>query len=131
MLADAEKYAAEDASVAERVQAKNQLESYAYSLKQTISENGDKLSSEDKETLEKKVDETLQFLENGESASKEEFEEHQKDLESVANPIMTRFYGAQGGAPGGGMPGGGAPGGFPGAGAGAAHEDGPSVEEVD
>lgn len=40
-----------------------------------------------------------------------------------------RFYGAQGGAPGGG-----APGGFPGAGGpggAAAHDDGPSVEEVD
>jgi heat shock protein 1/8 len=46
----------------------------------------------------------------------------------VANPIMQKFYGSQGGAPGGG-----APGGFPGAGgdAGAKTDDGPSVEEVD
>lgn len=69
-----------------------------------------------------------------ESASKEEFETLQKELEGIANPIMQRFY-SQGGAPGGGaggMPGGGAPGGFPGAGgAGAGHDDGPSVEEVD
>lgn len=55
---------------------------------------------------------------------------------SVANPIMMKFYGAggEGGAPGG-FPGAGAggPGGFPGAGAGgaAAHDDGPTVEEVD
>jgi heat shock protein 1/8 len=48
---------------------------------------------------------------------------------------MQKLYGSDGGAPGGfpggpgGFPGGpgGAPGGFPGA----AHEDGPSVEEVD
>ena len=66
-------------------------------------------------------------------ASKEEFESKQKELEAIAMPIMQKFYGAAGGAPGGfpgagGFPGG-APGGFPGAGAGA--DDGPSVEEVD
>ena len=49
------------------------------------------------------------------------------------SPIMQRLYGAAGGAPrgaggfpGSGFPGGAAPGGFPGA-----HEEGPSVEEVD
>lgn len=64
-----------------------------------------------------------------ESASKEEFEALQKELEGVANPIMQRFYGA-GGGPGGA---GAAPGGFPGAGAapGAGADAGPSVEEVD
>lgn len=87
MLAEAEKYAAEDAQVAERVQAKNAVESYAYSLKSTLNENGDKFSSEDKSALEAKVDETIKGLENAESASKEEFEAMQKDLESVANPM--------------------------------------------
>jgi len=87
MLAEAEKYAAEDAQVAERVQAKNAVESYAYSLKSTLSENGDKFSSEDKSALEAKVDETIKGLDNAESASKEEFEAMQKDLESVANSM--------------------------------------------
>ncbi|WWD09456.1 heat shock protein HSS1 [Kwoniella europaea PYCC6329] len=129
MLAEAEKYAAEDAEVASKVAAKNSLESYAFSLKQTLSEQGDKFAQEDKDTLQAKVDEVVTALETMESASKEEIEQHQKDLEAVANPIMQRFYGSQGGAPGGA-----APGGFPGAGgagAGASHEDGPSVEEVD
>ncbi|KAJ7493141.1 hypothetical protein B0H11DRAFT_2228465 [Mycena galericulata] len=50
-----------------------------------------------------------------------------RHLEAVANPIMQKLYGAEGGFPrgAGGFPGG-APGGFPGASA-----DGPSVEEVD
>ncbi|OCF30382.1 hsp71-like protein [Kwoniella heveanensis CBS 569] len=128
MLADAEKYAQEDKEVAERVQAKNGLESYAFSLKQTLNEQGDKFEAADKETLQSKVDEVITALETMDSASKEEIEQHQKDLEAAAGPIMQRFYGAQGGAPGGGAPGG-FPGGAPGAGA--AHEDGPSVEEVD
>ncbi|WVF70498.1 heat shock protein HSS1 [Kwoniella sp. CBS 6097] len=128
MLSEAEKYAAEDKEVAERVQAKNGLESYAFSLKSTLTESGDKFEAEDREVLQKKVDEVITALETMDSASKEEIEQHQKDLEACANPIMTKFYGAQGGAPGGP---GGMPGGAPGAGAGAAHEDGPSVEEVD
>ena len=52
------------------------------------------------------------------------------ELESVANPIMMKAYGAAGGAPGG-MPGaGGAPGGFPGGAGGpaGASDDGPSIE---
>ncbi|RSH84195.1 Hsp70 chaperone [Apiotrichum porosum] len=129
MLAEAEKYAAEDKEVAERVQAKNALESYAYSLKSTLSENADKFSAEDLKTLTEKVDETVSFLENNsEAASKDEIESHQKELEAVAGPIMQRFYGSQGGAPGAPGAGAGAPGGFPGA---EASNDGPSVEEVD
>ncbi|ODN84539.1 hsp72-like protein [Cryptococcus amylolentus CBS 6039] len=128
MLADAEKFKAEDEAAAATVQAKNGLESYSYSLKTTLSDNADKFDAEDHKTLTAKVDEVISALDTMETASKEEFESLQKELEAVANPIMTKFYGAQGGAPGG------APGGFPGAGAeGAApaHEDGPSVEEVD
>ena len=128
MLAEAEKYADEDKQAAERVTAKNGVESYAYSLKSTLGENGDKFG-DDKETLEAKVDETIKALDTMESASKEEFEALQKDLESVANPIMQKFY-SQGGAPAGGAPGA-APGGFPGAGPAGGADAGPSVEEVD
>jgi L1 cell adhesion molecule like protein len=55
---------------------------------------------------------------------KEEYEEKQKELESIANLITQKLYGAggilpgaEGGFPGGGFPGGacGAPGDFPGA----------------
>ena len=63
------------------------------------------------------------------------YEDKQKELEAVVNPIMTKLYGGAGGAGGmpegfeGGMPGGGAPGGgAPGGGAG---YGGPTVEEVD
>jgi L1 cell adhesion molecule like protein len=88
MLAEAEKYAEEDKQAAERITAKNALESYAYSLKQTINENGDKFDGGDKETLETKVNETISALDTMETASKEEFESMQKELEQVANPIM-------------------------------------------
>jgi L1 cell adhesion molecule like protein len=140
MLAEAEKYKEEDSAEAERIQAKNALESYAYSLRNTLSDEkvGDKLDAADKEKLNKAITEAVEWLDNNTTATKDEFESQQKELEGVANPIMMKFYQSQGGAPGGaGMPGGGMPGGPgfgapPGGfGAGNATDDGPTVEEVD
>jgi heat shock protein 1/8 len=91
MVADAEKFAAEDAEVVKRTAAKNGLESYVYSLKATLSEQGDKLGS-DKATLQEKVDEVIKFLEeSSESASITEIEERKTELEGIANPIMVSF----------------------------------------
>lgn len=139
MLAEAEKYKAEDEAESARISAKNGLESYAYSLRNTINDEkvAGKLSQSDKETLTKEIDSVVSWLDDSQAASKEEYEEKQKELESVANPIMMRFYQGEGGAGGmpGGMPGGGMPGaGFPGAGGpagGSGHDEGPTVEEVD
>lgn len=134
MLAEAEKYKEEDEAEAERIQAKNGLESYAYSLRNTLSDEkvGEKLDAGDLEKLKKAIDETVEWLDNNTTATKDEFESQQKELEGTANPIMMKFYQSQGGAPPGGMPG--APGGFPGAGGApppSGHDDGPQVEEVD
>jgi heat shock protein 1/8 len=133
MLAEAEKYKEEDEAEAARVSAKNGLESYAYSLRNTLSDEkvGDKLDAGDKEKLKKAVDDTVEWLDSNTTATKDEFESQQKDLEGIANPIMMKFYQSQGGAPPGGMPGA-APGGFPGGAApGSGGDDGPQVEEVD
>ncbi|KAJ4271619.1 Hsp70 chaperone [Fusarium torreyae] len=136
MLNDAEKYKEEDEAEGKRVAAKNGLESYAYSLRNTLSDPKveEKIEASDKETLTAEIDKVVQWLDDNQQATREEYEEHQKELEGKANPIMMKFYGAGGeGAPGG-MPGG--PGGFPGAGGpggapGAGGDDGPTVEEVD
>ncbi|KAL0633056.1 Hsp70 chaperone [Maublancomyces gigas] len=132
MLAEAEKYKEEDEAEAARIAAKNGLESYAYSLRNSLGDDkvGDKLEAGDKEKLKKAIDETVEWLDGNNTATKDEFESQQKELESVANPIMMKFYQGQGGAPGG-MPG---AGGFPGAGGGpppSGGDDGPQVEEVD
>ena len=140
MLAEAEKYKAEDEAESARISAKNALESYAYSLRNTISDPKveEKLDASEKETLKSEIDKTVAWLDDNQTATVEEYESKQKTLEGVANPIMVKMYGGaggeggmpgMGGMPGGGMPGG-APGGFPGAGA-AGGDDGPTVEEVD
>ncbi|KAI5240252.1 heat shock 70 kDa protein [Aureobasidium subglaciale] len=128
MLSEAEKYKEEDELEAARIGAKNGLESYAYSLKNTISDPKveEKLPADDKEKLSAKINETVEWIDSNTTATKEEYESQQKELEGVANPIMTAFYQQSGGAPEGGMPGG-----MPTGNPGADSNDGPTVEEVD
>ncbi|KAJ5595867.1 hypothetical protein N7450_002325 [Penicillium hetheringtonii] len=99
MLAEAEKYKAEDEAEASRIQAKNGLESYAYSLKNTITEGKLQMSDDDKKKIEDKISEIISWLDNNQTAEKDEYESQQKELEAIANPIMQAAYGAAGGAP--------------------------------
>ena len=128
MVKEAEKYAAEDDAMKEKIEAKNQLENYAYSMRNSINDEKlkDKLDAADKETIEKAVQATTDWLDANQSAEKDEFDAKQKELEGICNPIMMKLYGAGGGMPGG-MPGGGMPGGAPDDDGGA----GPTIDEVD
>ena len=106
MVREAEQYADEDKQVLEKIEAKNGLESYVFSVKNTLSESGDNLESADKETVENKLKETEEWLDSsGASAEKEEIDSVRKDFEEVVSPIMSKLH-SQGGA--------GAPGGMPG-----------------
>merc|ERR1712003_211340 len=136
MVNEAEKYKEEDKAAQERVQAKNELESHAFQLKQSVEDEkvANAISQSDKATLVVKCDEVINWLDSNQTAEKEEYEFQKKELEKVANPIMTKLYQGAGGAPGG-MPGG-MPGGFPGGAAGGdqsagAASGGPTIEEVD
>merc|ERR1712159_619426 len=131
MVQEAEKFKAEDQANKQKIEAKNGIENYCYSMRNSLSEEKlqDKFEGDDKEKIEKAVQETLDWLDRNQMAEKDEFEAKQKELEAIVNPIMMKVYQAAGGEPEGGMPGGmgGAPPGAPpGAGGG-----GPTVEEVD
>merc|ERR1712013_497060 len=133
MVNDAEKFKADDEKQKERISAKNGLESYCFNMKTTIEDEKvkDKISDDDRKAINDKCDEAIKWLDANQLAEVEEFNEKQKEVEAVCNPITTKLYGAAGGAPGGmpdmgGM--GGAGGAAPGAGQGGA---GPTIEEVD
>lgn len=66
MVADAEKYKDEDEKQRNRIQAKNNLESYAYNMKSTISDEKikDKIPDEDKKTIEEKCKEIIDWLDH-------------------------------------------------------------------
>jgi len=135
MVSEAETYKDQDERNKLRVEAKNALENYAFALRNSIQDEKlvTKLAQEDKQKLDDVIKETIQWLDHHQAAEKEEFEAKQKELESLANPIMAKVYASEAGMPGGGMGGGGMPGAPPGAdgqgGGGAAQ--GPKIEEVD
>jgi len=148
MVNDAERYKSEDDAAKDRLQAKNHLESYAFSLRQSIQDPkiSAKLNDGDKKKLEEAVNGAIKWMESHPSGEKEQFEAKQKELESVCAPIISQIYGSGGGGgmPGmGGMPGGmggmgGMPGGMGGMGGGeggrsggGGTSSGPKVEEVD
>ena len=119
LVKDAEKFKDEDEAVKKRIETKNALEHYCYTMKQTLDDEKlkDKFTEEDKTTIKDAAEDTLKWLESNPNAESGELEGKQKEIEAKCNPIMTRVYQAAGGAPGaGGMPGGmpGGMGGMPG-----------------
>ncbi|GLD98821.1 hypothetical protein PINS_up015299 [Pythium insidiosum] len=134
MVQEAEKYAKEDEANRARIDAKNALENYAYSLRGSIEEAPikDKISVDDRKKLDDAISKTIQWLDTHQSAEKDEYARKQKELEGVANPIMQKLYASGGGMPGG-MPGGMGTASSCGAqaGAAAAPSAGPKIEEVD
>jgi heat shock protein 1/8 len=132
MVKEAERFKEEDERQRQKIDAKNALENYAYSLKNTLNDEKvkDKLDAADKSSLETAIEAAISWLENNQNAEKEEYESKQKELEGVAMPIMTKMYQGGGMPDMGGMPGGGADmgGDMPSGGGGGG---GPHIEEVD
>merc|ERR1719265_2877013 len=103
MVREAEEFEEEDKKVKERVEARNGLEQMAYSLKNQVNDDeklGGKLEDDDKQTIEDAVKEALDWLDENQSADKEEFDEQLEKLQKVSNPIISKVYQA-GGGPGG------------------------------
>jgi heat shock protein 1/8 len=105
MVQEAEKHAADDKMRMERVEAKNQLESYLYNARNAVREDKvkDSLGAGTVEEIENWVKEGIDWLEANPEAEKEEYEEKQKIYEDKIRPIMMKLY-EQSGAPGGTPP---------------------------
>ena len=107
MVREAAEFEEEDRKLREKVEARNSLESIAYSLRNQVNDKeklADKLDDDDKQTIEESVKEAIAFLDENPNAEKEEYDEAREKLQSVTNPIIQKVYGQGGGggeAPGG------------------------------
>uniref|UniRef100_A0A8R1E3K1 Uncharacterized protein n=1 Tax=Caenorhabditis japonica TaxID=281687 RepID=A0A8R1E3K1_CAEJA len=125
MVNEAKQFEQEDAAQRERVAARNQLEAYAFQVKQALDEHSDKLSAEDARRGREVCEETLRWMDANSLAEKDEIEAKDKELKSVCQSILTKMHqSAQQPSNGCSDPGsaGFNPSNFP---------QGPSVEEVD
>ena len=94
MVEEAEKYKNEDEKTRQRIEAKNSLENYAYNIRNTARDEKlkNKLSDSEKNLIENKVKEIIAFIDASESVEKEEFEEKEKELKAIADPIIAKLY---------------------------------------
>ncbi|XP_034313702.2 heat shock protein 68 [Magallana gigas] len=115
MVDEAEKYKEEDDKQRQRIAARNQLESYVFTVKQAAEDTGDKLQSEDKETISRVCSETVSWLDNNALAEVDEYEFKLKEVQKVCSPIMAKLH--QNGSTGNQGP--------------ASSSQGPTVEEMD
>ena len=101
MVQEAENNATEDKKRMERVEAKNQLESYLYNTRNSVREDKVKetLGESTVSEVEGWVKEGIEWLEANTEGTKEEYEEKQKAYEEKIKPVMMKLY-EKSGAPG-------------------------------
>merc|ERR1712215_510747 len=92
----------EDAALKTKVEARNDLESYAYSLKNQLADKeklGGKLSDVETSKIEEVINEKISWLEENQDASADETKLQKKELEVIVQPIIAKLYQGAGGAP--------------------------------
>ena len=106
MLREAKEFEEQDKITKERIDAKNSLENYIYSMKNTVEDKekgvGAKLTEDEKETIGNALKEAQDWLNANQEAEKDEYETHLKDLQKICDPIIGKLYQQQGGQPGSG-----------------------------
>ena len=95
MIKKAEKFKEEDDANKEKIEKRNSLENFLYNLKNNISsqnsDNNPKLA-EIKDEIDPIIKDGLDWLEENPSASSEDYDNKQKEIESKTNPLMTKLY---------------------------------------
>ena len=105
MIRDAEKFADQDKALKEKIDAKNSLENYVYTMRNTIDDKeklADKIDAEDKDKIKEALQTASDWLKEHEDAEKEDLESQLKELQSVCDPIIAKVYKQHGGPTAGG-----------------------------
>jgi len=107
MVNDAEKFAEEDKNHEETVKAKNDLESYLYSLKNTMTDEktANKLNDDDKKLISDETKKVQDWLDASDNYTKEEYSEKKTKLEESCVSVMLKIYKPDAAAGGGGAAG--------------------------
>jgi heat shock protein 1/8 len=89
MVKEAEEYKVQDDIIREKVESKNNLENYVYSIKSSVTTEDCKLSEENKTAINELVKTSLEWIENNSSGEKEVFDTKRKEIETTFSTIMT------------------------------------------
>ena len=95
MIKDAEKFADQDKELKDKIDAKNSLDNYIHTMRNTIEDKeklADKLEEEDKEKIQEALTEAQDWLNSNQDAEKDDYESQLRDLQSVCDPIVGQIY---------------------------------------
>jgi L1 cell adhesion molecule like protein len=94
LVKEAEKFKGEDELIRKKVESKNSLENYIYSVRNSLKDEKikDKFKPEERTELEHLLDETKKWFDENPSQAHEEYDQKLKVIEDKYNPIITRIY---------------------------------------
>jgi len=94
MIREAEHFRKDDELQKTNIEARNELERYAYSVRASLDREDlkDKFSKDDAAKLREAVAETTKWLQENEDANSQSCGDKQKELEAVVNPVMVKVY---------------------------------------
>jgi len=94
MVNEAETFKDEDNQQKERISAKNSLESFIFNMKSSLDQSKikSKLTEEEINSAQSKLDDALKWLDSNQLGEKEEFTEKQRELEEITGPLMAKIY---------------------------------------
>ena len=103
MVKDAESHASEDQARRESIEKRNELDTIIYSGEKMLSDNGDKLSAEDRTRVEEAIAAAKVDLESGDAAK---LEAAKKSVEGALHSVAEALYKAEAASADGEAPGG-------------------------
>ncbi|XP_063620663.1 endoplasmic reticulum chaperone BiP-like [Cydia splendana] len=89
MIKDAEKFAGDDRKGKEKVEARNELESYVFSSRNIILKLN--MSDVDRKLVEEVIDNAVTWLHDNQEAEKEEYKKRKEALEVIIQPIIDKY----------------------------------------
>ncbi|CAH0404024.1 unnamed protein product [Chilo suppressalis] len=92
MIADAAIFREEDTERKRCLEARNQLESYVYNVKQTVVEKGEAMATEERDIMLDECKIAISWLEDNEGCLTEEYERKMTELMKKWSCIMKKFY---------------------------------------
>ena len=91
MISNSEKYKEEDDKIKLKIEARNDLENYLYSFKNSINES-EKLDQDTKKEGLEMLDKELNWLDENDDADTEEYKKKKNECEEKMKPIVAKMY---------------------------------------
>lgn len=92
MVKAAEKFKEDDEKERARLESKNALENYVYNTRNSLKDKDDENTKKAWTDAEPIITEAIQWLDNNERASKDEYDAKMKEVEDKVRPIMMKLY---------------------------------------